>query len=222
MTTIVLLGPPGSGKGTQAAKLAENLGVPAISTGEILRREVQTKSELGARVQALLTSGQLVGDALMNEVVTKRLAQADCLTGCILDGYPRTAQQAEFLEGLLQQRGVPQPIVFDFVVSPEEVIERLSLRRQCPKCGMIFSAEFDVYGKDMLCDRDGTALVRRADDNPDAIRERLAIYSRNSAELVTFYKAGRYREIRAVQSPEEITAELLALLKQENVLFDNN
>lgn len=213
MTTIVLLGPPGSGKGTQAAKLAENMGIPAISTGEILRREVQTNSELGARVQALLTSGQLVGDGLMNEVVTKRLAQPDCVDGSILDGYPRTAQQAIFLEALLKHRGAPPPMVFDFVVSPEEVIERLSLRRQCPKCGMIFSAEFDVYGKDMLCDRDGTALVRRADDNPDAIRERLAIYSHNSAQLVAFYKAGTYKEIHAVQSPEEITSELLVVLK---------
>jgi adenylate kinase len=154
-----------------------------------------------------------VGDDLMNEVVTKRLAQPDCAEGCILDGYPRTAQQAAFLEAMLKERGAHPPMVFDFVVSPEEVIERLSLRRQCPKCGMIFSAEFDVYGKDMLCDRDGTALVRRADDNPDAIRERLDIYTHNSAELVAFYKAGKYREIRAVQSPEEITSELLAALK---------
>jgi adenylate kinase len=115
---------------------------------------------------------------------------------------------------MLSGRGWPQPLIFDFVVSPEEVIERLSQRRQCPKCGMIFSAEFDVYGKDMICDRDGTALVRRADDNPDAIRERLSIYQRNSAELVEFYKPGRYYQVRATRAPDEIAGELLGFVNE--------
>ena len=148
----------------------------------------------------------------MNEVVAKRLADEDCVRGCILDGYPRTIAQARFLDDLLDTNALQEPVVFDFVVSPEQVIERLSQRRLCPACGKIYSAEFDVYGKDMLCQVDGAPLVRRSDDNPETIRERLQIYESNFGELVAFYKPHRYSAIDAMQSPDEISAKLLALM----------
>jgi adenylate kinase len=209
---VVLLGPPGSGKGTQADRLAQKTGLKPISTGELLRREADSGSEIGRRVRDLLAQGFLVGNDLMNEVVAKRLGAADCARGCILDGYPRTVNQAHFLDALLRTNGMEEPVVFDFIVSPEKVIERLSQRRQCPACGKIYSAEFDVYGKDLLCETDATPLVRRSDDNPEAIRERLLIYETNSHELVAFYESRRYFTVDAMQLPNEISHRLLSLM----------
>ena len=210
---LVLLGPPGSGKGTQAAKLAREMRFMPISTGELLRREADSGSEIGRQVHNLLAAGLLVSNDLMNEVVTKRIAADDCARGCILDGYPRTLEQARFLDRLLRSNGIEEPVVFDFAVTPEIVVERLSQRRQCPHCGKIYSAEFDVYGKDLLCEADGTPLVRRSDDNPQAIRERLTIYQTNTRELVAFYRPGRYYAVDAMRSPDEISRQLLALMR---------
>ncbi len=214
---VILLGPPGSGKGTQAARLARKTGLTPISTGELLRRESDSGSTLGLQVRSLLNAGLLVDDDLMNEVVTRRLADADCQRGCLLDGYPRTIEQAHFLQSFLAKSEVEEPIVFDFVVSPKQVIERLSLRRQCPACGQIYSAEFDVYGKDLTCAHDGTPLVRRADDNPETIRERLRIYQGKTLDLVAFYKPRRYFAIDAMQSPDAIGTQLLSLLDTSTV-----
>jgi adenylate kinase len=214
---VILLGPPGSGKGTQAAELARQTGLIAISTGELLRRESHSGSEIGRQVLDLLNAGQLVNDDLMNQVVAARLTDQDCHNGCILDGYPRTIEQARFLNGWLTQHDLNEPIVFDFVVSPDEVIERLSQRRQCPACGQIYSAEFDIYGKDMVCSVDGTPLVRRSDDNPETIRERLRIYEGKTNDLVAFYKPGRYFAIEAMQTADAISRQLLSLLDQSTV-----
>lgn len=125
---IILLGPPGCGKGTQAARLSACLRVPAISTGEILRQECQSGSALGQAVEAILRSGQLVGDSLMNQVVASRLGQVDCVGGCILDGYPRTAAQARFLDRLLRRLRMPSPVVLEFFLPAEEIVKRLSIR----------------------------------------------------------------------------------------------
>ena len=137
-SVIVLLGPPGSGKGTQADRLASALAIPTISTGEMMRHECRSGSELGAQVQSLLASGQLVADELIEEVVSRRLAQADCARGFILDGFPRTAAQARFLDLLLAKLRFDLPIVFDLTIAPEELIARLSSRRECPLCNRTF------------------------------------------------------------------------------------
>lgn len=206
---IVFIGPPGSGKGTQAARVSTALGIPAISTGEMLRRECQSGSNLGKAVQNVLASGALVGDELMNEVVAKRLAQADCEQGCILDGYPRTISQARFLDRLVSKLKLSRPVVFDFDIDCEEVVARLSRRRQCSECGRIFSINGD---SEIVCDRDGSKLVQRPDDNPATIRERLKLYERNAGELLRHYAKKEYHRLCAMRTPEQVSDEVLSIL----------
>jgi adenylate kinase len=209
---VIFLGPPGSGKGTQAARLSAELGIPAISTGEMLRRECRTGSRLGRAVHNILTTGQLVNDDVMNQVVASRLREQDCRSGCILDGYPRTLSQATFLDGLLAEMRKRRPVVFDFVISPEEIVARLGRRRQCAECGRIVSVAPDFDGAELVCERDGSLLVERADDNPDTVRERLRQYERNAADLVDYYRNQDYHRIAATRAPHEICDELLNTL----------
>jgi len=209
-TVIILLGPPGSGKGTQAARLQSALGIPAISTGEILRRECQSGSDLGRAVQSALDSGQLVSDELINQVVARRLGE-DCRHGCILDGYPRTASQARYLDELLVRYSMPKPVVFDFRIPVREVVARLSRRRQCMDCGRISWSDPQQQATEMFCDRDGAPLTQRADDNPKVVRARLRIYIANAEELVRYYGA-RLVRVFAKRSPEKISDELLRMI----------
>src|SRR4051812_8975763 len=169
---VVLLGLPGSGKGTQASRLADVLGIPAISTGEILRRECASGSDLGKSVRALIASGHLVGDELINAMVIKRLVAEDCSSGFLLDGYPRTVSQARFLEQWLASRGLLELLVVYLDISPDEVVTRLSRRLSCPTCGRSFSSADSVT----LCDRDDTPLVHRVDDASEALEERFREY----------------------------------------------
>lgn len=209
---IIFLGPPGAGKGTQASRLSAALEIPAISTGEILRRECQSGTELGRELDGVLRSGQLVSDGLMERVMESRLAKGDCKAGCILDGFPRTADQAIFLDGLLSRLRMPNPLIFDFEVSATELIERLKQRRQCPTCGRIYTADGSIGGTQLLCRNDRSLLVPRADDQPAAIRERLRTHERNAAELVRYYRTRDYHAIAAAQSPDQVTAQLFDVL----------
>jgi adenylate kinase len=210
---VIFLGPPGSGKGTQAAQLSSALGIPAISTGELLRRECQSGSKLGQAVQAVIASGQLVSDDLMNQVVASRLRNCDCGKGCILDGYPRTSAQARFLDDLLARIRYPAPVVIDLRISADDVIARLSHRRQCPNCGRIFSVDAQTPEQEFFCDRDGSKLALRADDHPAAIRERLQIYDRNTHDLVRYYQMADYHEILAARPASEIAEDILHILQ---------
>jgi adenylate kinase len=208
-TVIVLLGPPGAGKGTQADCLSSALGIPSISTGEMMRQECRSGSALGAQVESLLTAGQLVKDALIQEVVSRRLTLADCAQGCILDGFPRTAAQARFLDQLLAKLRFDSPTVFDLAIAPEELIARLSSRRQCPSCDRTFQV---ASGVPSSCPHDGAALVFRADDQPSTIRRRLQIYANHTSEIVRYYQNRGYHSINASQSVEEITRNVLRVL----------
>lgn len=210
---IVFLGPPGSGKGTQAARLSAALGIPAISTGEMLRRECQSGSSLGKAVQSVLAAGQLVSDDLINQVVASRLAQGDCEPGCILDGYPRTISQARFLNRLLTNLRMRRPVVFGFEIEGEEVVERLSRRRQCAECGRIFSLNGSAETAE-FCDADGAKLVQRADDNAETVRERLKLYQMNAGPLLRYYRRKDYHRIHATGTPEAISDELLGILER--------
>lgn len=217
---IILVGPPGSGKGTQAAQVSPALGIPTISTGEILRRECQSGSALGSAVQAILSSGQLVCDDLMNQVISSRLREADCQRGFILDGYPRTVSQARFLDRLLSELNIPRPVVFHFDISHREVVLRLTRRLQCAECGRIFSMSASFKGdssdRESLCDRDGSKLVHRSDDNADSIRERLRLYAENASRLMAYYRGRRYHRICANRAPEEVSNELLTILRPDS------
>jgi adenylate kinase len=210
--TIVLLGPPGAGKGTQAARISAALKIPAISTGDMLRREIETGSDLGRKLESVLRSGRLVEDNQMNQIVEARLREPDCGAGCILDGYPRTARQAAFLDGLLRRFRAPRPIVFNFAVSAEKLIERLRGRRQCPACGQIYSSPNGTSAAPVLCQNDRSVLIPRADDQPAAIRERLRIHDSNSAELVRYYQNSNYHYLSAERSPEAVTAQVFEAL----------
>jgi adenylate kinase len=198
---VILLGPPGAGKGTQSARLSAALGIPAISTGEILRSECQSGSDLGRKVETVLARGELVDDLIVNELVSRRLRQPDCARGCILDGYPRTIAQARYLDNL----NFAVPRIFDFIVSARDVIARLGGRRYCPACGQTFSTA-------QVCSRDGLPLIQRDDDKPAVIRERLRIYRRNMEKLVRFYRSKDYHPIHATRAPDVVFEELLHLL----------
>lgn len=211
-TVLIFLGPPGSGKGTQASRLSAALGIPAVSTGEILRHECESGSELGRALSAALSSGQLVGDNLMNQIVGRRIQAADCSAGYILDGYPRTVTQARCLDQLLAKLGMPGPTVIDFSIPARDVVARLERRLQCTHCGRIFSVETGWHGR-LVCEVDGAALVKRADDHAVAIRERLLAYKQNARELVRFYRPRGYHRIRASRTPDEVSRDIFSALR---------
>lgn len=198
---IVVIGPPGSGKGTQSARVAAELGIPAISTGEMLRREVESGSLLGQQVASLMAEGKLVEDGLMNRVVAERLSQPDCSQGFLLDGYPRTAAQARFLDDWLLEHGWDAPVAVHLDVPSEEVVARLAARRQCPQCGQIYSST--PTGPER-CAQDASPLMCRIDDNPTAVRERLRIYRQTADPLLRHYQNGDYHHIAAGQAPDEV------------------
>ena len=197
---LVFLGPPGAGKGTIASKLADDQGIPHISTGDIFRANIKNQTELGKRVKAILDSGELVPDELTIELVKDRLQQDDAQNGYILDGFPRTIPQAEALDGFSNVNHV-----LHFVLPDEEVVRRLSGRRVHPGSGRTYHVEFDppqVEGKD---DVTGEALVTREDDQVDAVKNRLKVYRDQTAPLVDFYKnKGLLIDIDASPSPDEV------------------
>lgn len=208
-SVIVLLGPPGSGKGTQAERLSVLLGVPAISTGEILRQECRSRSEVGLEVKSLVDAGQLVKDDLVQEVVARRLNQPDCARGCILDGFPRTAAQARFLDRFLAGSSLTAPVVFDLTIEPNVLLERLSSRWQCPVCSRTYHK---TPGASNYCPHDQAELIVRSDDQPATVRRRLEIYAANTSEIVRFYQNRGYHKVDASQPVEKLTQRLTAFL----------
>lgn len=185
---LILFGPPGSGKGTQAKLLRTSLGVAHISTGDILREAVASGSELGQELDVLLRAGSLVSDDLVNRLVADRTAQPDCEKGFILDGYPRTVAQAELLGKVLAEQGI-DPVVVHLQVDYNVIIARLSERRQCPTCGALYSVTTNASE---VCDYDGSKLIVRSDDNADTVRERLKAYERQTAPVLAFLKGAGY------------------------------
>jgi adenylate kinase len=186
---VVLLGLPGAGKGTQAALLAERLGVPHIATGDMFRAAVAADSPLGKRVQAIMESGAYVPDGLTIEVMRERLGQPDCAAGAVLDGFPRTVAQADALDGMLADRGRGVDAALLLEVAEDAVIARLALRRVCPRCKATYHLETAPPGPGGRCTRCGTPVVVRADDREDVQRRRLATYRRETEQLLPHYAA---------------------------------
>jgi adenylate kinase len=212
---LILLGPPGSGKGTQAVLLAERLGIPHISTGDILREQVAAGTELGRRVQAVMNAGQLVSDELVNQIIEERLGRPDCSRGCILDGYPRTTAQAEYLAGALARRGM-RPVVLNLAVDYNVIVARITARRQCPACGASYNLVTNPPRQDERCDRDGAPLAARADDTEAVVRQRLEAYERQTLPLLEYYRkaAARFLDIPGDRgTPEEVARRILELLR---------
>jgi adenylate kinase len=183
---IVILGPPGSGKGTYSSRLANKLGIPHISTGDIFREEIENGSELGRSISSYVSNGKLVPDDIVNRVVEKRLSREDCMKGFILDGYPRTINQAEFLDAFFKIDAV-----INLNVPDEVIVRRLSSRLICRKCGAIYNRITLPPKVDEVCDICGGELYQRDDDKPEVVRERIRIYKKEVAPLLEHYrKAG--------------------------------
>jgi len=202
---IVLMGPPGSGKGTQARKIVEKYGIPHIATGDILREAIRSKSKLGMIAKEYVERGDLVPDEIVNEIIKERISQKDCERGFILDGYPRTVMQAEALDQILEKMGYKLDAAIYLDVKEEEIVKRLSSRRVCTKCGAVYNLLLNPPKKDEICDICGAPLYQREDDKEDVIRRRLRVYIDRTKPVVEYYqKKGILRRINGNRSIEEV------------------
>lgn len=202
---LILFGAPGSGKGTQAKLAGQELGVPHISTGDILRQSVKDGTPLGAKAKAFMDSGALVPDGLMLELIRERLGQKDAVKGFLLDGFPRTVAQAEGLEALLRGLGMKVDAVVSLEVDNEELVRRLTSRRLCPKCGSIYNLMSQPPRAEGLCDACGSALEQRADDRRSTVENRLAVYREQTAPVMEYYRSqGILLPVDGSKSPEEV------------------
>src|SRR5438270_1424702 len=217
---IILLGPPGAGKGTQAKAIVARYGIPQISTGDILRENRAQGTELGKRAAAIMDRGELVPDELVCDMVAARLAQSDCVRGFILDGFPRTVKQAEWLDGLLAKSAAstPAPVVISLKVDYNDILRRLAGRRSCPACGRIYNVYFQPPRVPDVCDVDGSKLVARQDDSEAVISERLKAYEKQTLPLADYYRRrGRLREVSGDASVEQVTAEILKAIEHDRL-----
>jgi adenylate kinase len=207
---VILFGSPGSGKGTQSRYLVEWLGIPQISTGDILRDHIRKGDEIGRMVENLLKAGSLVSDELVDDLVRLRIAQPDCRKGFILDGYPRTTTQAESVMKLLASVGAEE-VVIHLVVDYNVIISRMSGRRVCPVCGTLYNAISHPPKVDGVCDVEGAELVIRADDREEVVRERLVQYDQQTRPLIEFFRrrGDRMCEVEAsAAGPEEVFGQI--------------
>ncbi len=213
---VIFLGPQGVGKGTQAALLGARFGIPALSTGEMLRSEVKRKTEIGQKADAIMKRGDLVPDDVMLALIRSRLSEADARSGFILDGFPRTPAQAEGLDGTLAHFDTQLNAVVLFKAPREVLLARLSGRRTCPKCGANYNLETHPPKAQGVCDHDGTRLVHRADDTPEAINHRLELYERQTAPLAEYYrKRGQLREIDGTRPIDAVQQALVDALDSQ-------
>lgn len=203
---LLLLGPPGSGKGTQAERLAKQLNIPAISTGEMIRAEVRAGSELGKKAQAIMITGGLLDDKIVNDIVASRLAKPDCSSGFMLDGYPRSVGQAEYLGALLPKLGYPQPTIVHIDVPSDQLVARTCQRRYCTKCGHIYNLQSQAPKLENTCDHCGAELAQREDDCEDTVRNRLLAYEKSTAPLIGYYSQGDYHHIEGTGAPDVVFA----------------
>jgi adenylate kinase len=221
---VVLLGPPGAGKGTQSKRVMERYRIPQVSTGDILRYNVAQGTELGVAAKAVMARGELVSDDLVCEMVRLRLKQADCKRGYILDGFPRTAAQAGWLDALLDDRLFDNsrptrawPIVIRLDVDYNQLLLRIAGRRSCPTCGRIYNVHFQPARVDEVCDLDGSQLVTRNDDRLEVIQPRLEAYQEQTTPVAAYYqRTGRLITINGDRPMDEVTAEIFRILEDRD------
>lgn len=214
-TFVVLLGPPGAGKGTQALQLARILNVPHISSGDIFREHLKNQTELGVTAKSFIDRGQLVPDDVTIGMIDERLSRQDCAGGALLDGFPRTIPQAEALDGILDLVGSPLSTVLYIGVPDEVLVSRLSGRRTCKAEGHVFHVEFNPSKEMGVCDFDGSDLYQRSDDMPETVLQRIKVYFHETSPLIDFYKnKGILREVDGARTIGDITQALIEQVEQ--------
>jgi len=212
---LILLGPPGVGKGTQAVRLADQMGAAHVSTGDLLRVARRDGTELGARAQAYMDAGELVPDELILDLVRDHLAGLASDVHVLFDGFPRTTAQATGLRSVLEHLGREVDLVVVFEAPDETLVKRLSGRRSCPECGAVYNVHFNPPRVDGECDRCGGRLLHRTDDEPDTVRRRLQVYQEQTAPLVSYYEGepARLERVRADRPVDEVFQEFRALVE---------
>ena len=211
---LILLGPPGAGKGTQAKRLEESHGLVQLSTGDMLRAERSSGSDLGRQVQATMDRGAFVSDDIMIAMIEKRIASPDCSKGFILDGFPRTVRQAEALDAMLARRGIKLDHVIELVVDDRALVDRIAGRFSCSGCGASYHDRYKLPRVEGVCDVCGSRdFVRRADDKPETVLARLKVYHDQTAPILPYYRArGILRQVDGMADIEHVTREIEALL----------
>ena len=212
---VIFLGPPGSGKGTQAKELARQYGVPHLSTGDMLREHVSKGTPLGLKAKPIMERGELVPDDLIMRMVEERLARPDSANGFIFDGFPRTIPQAQQLDAILERRGFGKPLVVEFRVNPEVLLHRLSGRWTCSVGGETYNVHERAPKVPGICDNDGGKLVQRSDDRAEVVKERLAAYDRQTKPLADYYRRhGALEIVDGTASVEEVSRALNEIFKR--------
>jgi adenylate kinase len=209
---ILLFGPPGCGKGVQAAFVAGRFGIPAISTGEMFRSECKAGTELGHLANSILSRGGLVGDEVVNAILARRIGLPEFSSGFLLDGYPRTVPQGQFLDRTLQQRGSNPAVSIHLDVPFPVIVKRIASRRQCPRCSHIYNLLYQPPQAAGVCDSDGTALIRRDDDREEVIWRRLKVYEEQTGPVIDHYAKSQYYRIDGALAPAEVSARIEAAL----------
>jgi adenylate kinase len=211
---LILVGPPGAGKGTQAVALAAHYKIPHISTGDIFRANLKNGTELGKQAQSFMDRGELVPDSVTNEMVKDRLGNTDVANGFLLDGFPRNTNQAEVLDVILKDKKMPLDAALELSIDNSEIIRRLSGRRTCRNCSATFHKDFEKPKVDGICDKCNGELYQREDDKEEVITRRLEIYAQQTEPIISYYKkAGILKNMSAVGDVAEITQKVIALLK---------
>ncbi len=212
---LILLGPPGAGKGTQAQRLIDRHGIPQLSTGDMLRAAVAAETEVGVKAKAIMDAGNLVPDEVVNAIVADRIAAEDCANGFILDGYPRTLKQADALEALLEQRGQQLDRVIELKVDDDVLVKRVAGRFSCANCGTVYHDEDRRPKAEGVCDTCGsTEFKRRPDDNAETMRSRLRAYYKETSPLVGYYHCkGTLRSIDGMAPIDDVTESIETILK---------
>ena len=215
---VILLGPPGAGKGTQAKRIVAHYGIPQISTGDLLREHVNRGTELGSKAKGLMEQGKLVPDVLLYGIVADRLRAMDCERGFILDGFPRTAAQAGWLDAFLEKEVFDKsekcpPVVIQLLVDYNQLLLRIAGRRSCPTCGRLYNIHSQPPLVDELCDVEGSKLVVREDDREEVVSERLATYERQTKPVADYYRLQRRLvAINADRPMEDVTAQIFGVI----------
>lgn len=212
---IVMLGAPGAGKGTQAIKIADKYDIPHISTGDIFRANIKGGTELGQKAKSYIDKGELVPDEVTIGMLLDRIVQDDCKNGYVLDGFPRTIPQAESLTEALKSQGDQIDFALNIDVPDEAIIERMSGRRACPKCGATYHIVYAAPKTENICDKCGTELIIRSDDKPETVKDRLNVYHQQTEPLIAYYKAaGVLREVDGTQELPKVFEDVVAILSE--------